>query len=53
MDKDHKVEWLEAYLKSRLADTHVYYVPFFDFRDAMFGMISTVHNLLIYRTKNP
>ncbi len=32
-------------------DSHVYYVPFFDLKDAILGMIFTIHNILIYRTK--
>ncbi|CDH00570.1 hypothetical protein XBFM1_1720003 [Xenorhabdus bovienii str. feltiae Moldova] len=38
-------------LKNRLVDVRVYYVSFFDLKDAILAMIFTVHNVLIYRTK--
>lgn len=38
-------------LKNRLADTYVYYVPFFDLNDAILVMSVTTHNILIYQTK--
>ncbi|CBJ90688.1 hypothetical protein XNC1_2634 [Xenorhabdus nematophila ATCC 19061] len=37
-------------MKNRLVDVRVYYVSFFDLKDAILAMIFTVHNVITFRT---